>query len=113
MINMASTTAKKVKDGQILYHKNVHCKEGLIVRQGEVDISGIVTTIESPGQLAINHNAKHAVRPNGHWSHLSDLPSKGTPLECTTICDTCYLKQLLIRIWMILMYHNENVTAPI
>ena len=50
---------------------------------------------------------------NGHWSHLSDLPSKGAPLECTTICDTCYLKQLLIHIRMILMCHNENVTSPI
>ena len=64
MINIESTTAKKVKHGkhgQTLYHKNEHCKEGLIVRQGEVDVSGIVTTIESPGQLAINHNAEHAV----------------------------------------------------
>ena len=24
---------------------------------------------------------------NGHWSHLSDLPSKGTQLGCTTVCD--------------------------
>ena len=63
MISIESTTAKKVKHGQILYHKNEHCKEGLIVRQGEVDVSGIVTTIESPGQLVINRNAKHAVGP--------------------------------------------------
>ena len=68
MINIESTTAKKVKHGkygQTLYHKNEHCKEGLIVRQGEVDVSRIVTTIESPGQLVINHrsNAEHAVRP--------------------------------------------------
>ena len=49
---------------------------------------------------------------NGHWSHLSDLPSKGALIECTTICDTCYLKWLLIRIWMILIYHNENVITP-
>ena len=33
--------------------------------------------------------------------------------NCTTVCDTCYLKWLLIRIWMILMYHNKNVTSPI
>ena len=25
----------------------------------------------------------------------------------------CYLKQLLIHFWMILMYHNKNVTSPI
>ena len=46
----------------------------------------------------------------GYWSHLSDLPSQGAPVGCATVCDTCYLKQLLIRIQMILMYHNENVT---
>ena len=66
MINIESTTAKKVKHGkhgQTLYYKNEHCKEGLIVRQGEVDVSGIVTAIESPGQLAINHNAECAVGP--------------------------------------------------
>ena len=65
MINSESTTTKKVKHGkhgQTLYHKNEHCKEGLIGRQGEVDISGIVTTIKSPGQLVINHNAECAVR---------------------------------------------------
>ena len=33
--------------------------------------------------------------------------------NCTTVCDTCYLKRLLICIRMILMYHNENVTSPI
>ena len=33
--------------------------------------------------------------------------------NCTTVCDTCYLKGLLICIRMILMYHNENVTSPI
>ena len=63
MINIESTTTKKVKHGkhgETLYHKNEHCK-GLIVRQGEVDVSRIVTTIESPGQLAINHSAKCAV----------------------------------------------------
>ena len=48
----------------------------------------------------------------GHWSHLSDLPSQCTPTEHTTICATCYLKWLLICIWMIMMYHNENVTSP-
>ena len=66
MINTESTTAKKVKHGkhgQTSYYKNEHCKEGLIVRQGVVDISRIVTTIESPGQLAINHNAECAVGP--------------------------------------------------
>ena len=66
MINIESTTTKKVKHGkhgQTLYHKNEHCNEGVIVRQEEVDVSGIVTTIESPGQLVINHNAKCAVRP--------------------------------------------------
>ena len=65
MINIKSPTANKVKHGkhgQTLYHKNEHCKEGPIVRQGEVDISGIVTAIESPGQLAINHNAELAIR---------------------------------------------------
>ena len=65
MINIESTTAKKVKHGkhgQTLQHKNEHCKVGLIVRQGEVDVSRIVTTIESPGQQVINHNAKLAVR---------------------------------------------------
>ena len=53
MINIESTTAKKVKHGkhgQTLYYKNEHCKEGLIVRQGQLDVSGIVTAIESPGQ---------------------------------------------------------------
>ena len=49
----------------------------------------------------------------GHRSHLSDLPSKGAPIECSTVCDTCYLKRLLIHIQMILMYHNKNVTSPI
>ena len=66
MINIESTTTKKVKHGkhgQTLYHKNEHCKEGLIVRQGEVDVSRIVTAIESPGQLMINYNAENAVRP--------------------------------------------------
>ena len=48
---------------------------------------------------------------SGHWSHPSDLPSQCAPTECTTVCDICYLKQLLIRIWMIMMYHNENVTS--
>ena len=48
---------------------------------------------------------------SGHWSHLSDLPSQCAPTEHTTICDTCYLKQLLIHIRMIMMYHNENVTS--
>ena len=49
----------------------------------------------------------------GHPSHLSDLPSKGAPVEHTTICDTCYLKWLLVCIQMILMYHNKNVTSPV
>ena len=49
MINIKSTTTKEVKHGkhgQTLYHKNEHCKEGLIVRQAEVDVSRKVTTIE-------------------------------------------------------------------
>ena len=65
IINIKSTTVKKVKHskhGQTLYHKNEHCEECLIVKQGEVDVSGIVTAIESPGQLVINHNAERAVR---------------------------------------------------
>ena len=45
--------------------------------------------------------------------HLSNLPSKDAPVGHTTICDTCYLKQLLIHIQMILMYHNENVISPV
>ena len=49
----------------------------------------------------------------GHPWHLSDLPSKGAPVEHTTIGDTCYLKWLLVHIRMILMYHNENGTFPV
>ena len=30
----------------------------------------------------------------GHLSHLSDPPSKGVPVECFTVCDTCYLRRL-------------------
>ena len=50
---------------------------------------------------------------NGHWSDLTDLPSQSALLGCATVCDTCYLKRLLIHIRMILMYHKENVTSPI
>ena len=36
-------------------------------------------------QLTINPSMQSD--QNGHWSHLSDLPSQGAPLGCTTICD--------------------------
>ena len=33
-------------------------------------------------------NSSKVPDQNGHWSHLSDLPSQGALPGCTTLCDT-------------------------
>ena len=81
------------------------------------DISRIMTAVKD--NISHLDSKRLTIMPSmqsdqiGHWSHLSDLSSQGTPVGCTTVCDICYLKRLLIHIRMILIYHNENVTLPI
>ena len=65
-------------------------KEGLIVKHREVDISRIRSAVkltQSTWTLVSNHKPGMQFDQNGHWSHLSDLPSKGAPSGHTTICD--------------------------
>ena len=70
-------------------------KKGLVAKHGEVDVSKIVATVKynvshmDSKQSTIMSSTQSD--QSGHWSHLSDLPSQGTPIEHTTICDTCYL----------------------
>ena len=69
------------------------CKKStelLAIKGRAINISRIRTAVklmQSSWTLVSNHNAEYAVRPNGHWSCMSDLPSKGAPSGCTTICD--------------------------
>ena len=54
------------------------CKEGLIVKRGEVDISrisAVVKLIQSAWTLVRNHKAEHAVRPK--WALvMHESPTK-------------------------------------
>ena len=69
----------------------VKCKEGLIVKHGEVDVSRIRTTVKihaihlDTKQLTIMPSMQ--LDQNGHWSHLSDLASQDALLGCSTIFD--------------------------
>ena len=69
----------------------VKCKEGLIIKHGEVDISRIRTAVKinaiylDTKQLTIMPSMQ--LDQNGHSSHLSDLPSQDTLLGHSTICD--------------------------
>ena len=70
-------------------------KKGLVAKRREVDTPKMMATVK--------HNVSHLNSKrstimlsmqsdqNGHWSHLSGLPSQGALIGSTTICDTCYL----------------------